>query len=190
MHAWNKKSTTTYTKKKPKLLVFLVFCNGPEEVGIVLAIITGYGALSTIANNYGTEVFRNTSNGLNSVRTCRTWKCDKSLLVRQCIVIVLSPSMPTVERNLDVSFVLMMSINFFMTTSASHFPLLILRTRLWLERMLEFWLTSSMAIWATDGRDYKFGLFLFVVTFCQFRSSVLLASYWEYSSDIQFMLAL
>jgi hypothetical protein len=49
------------------LLVFLVLCNGPEEVRIALAIITGYGALCTIANNYGTEVFRNTCNGLHCV---------------------------------------------------------------------------------------------------------------------------
>ena len=60
--------------KKNILLIFLVLCNGPEEVRIALAIITGYGALSTIANNYGTEVFRNTSNGFHRVRTSRTCK--------------------------------------------------------------------------------------------------------------------
>ena len=54
------------------LLVLLILCNSPEEVGIVIAVITGYGAFCTVTNHHSAEVLGHSSNRLHCVRTCRT----------------------------------------------------------------------------------------------------------------------
>ena len=52
------------------LLVLLVFCNSPEEVGIFV-VITGYGPLCTVTDHHCPEVLGYPSNGFNGVRNVR-----------------------------------------------------------------------------------------------------------------------
>ena len=59
------------------------------------------------------------------------------------------PSMPTVDRNLLGSLFLMKSMNFFMTTSASHCPSWMSSTSLCLGRMCGLLLMSLTAMMAT-----------------------------------------
>ena len=51
------------------LLVLLILCNSPEEVG-VFVVIAGYGALCPVTDDHCAEVLGYPSNGFNGVRTC------------------------------------------------------------------------------------------------------------------------
>ena len=53
------------------LLVLLILCNSPEEVGIFV-VIAGYGTLCPITDHHCAEVLGYPSNGLYGVRTGRT----------------------------------------------------------------------------------------------------------------------
>ena len=53
------------------LLVFLILCNSPEEVGIFV-VIAGYGTLCPVTDHHCAEVLGYPSNGLYGVRTGRT----------------------------------------------------------------------------------------------------------------------
>ena len=61
----------TFHRLNVSKLVLLVLCYRPEEVGILLAVTVGDGALGTVAYDDRSEVLRNASNGLHSVGASR-----------------------------------------------------------------------------------------------------------------------
>ena len=72
------------------------------------------------------------------------------------------PRIPTVDRNLDGSLFLMKSMNFFITTSASHWPSWISRTSLCLGRILGSLLMSFTAMIATGPNSGALNLVPFI----------------------------